>query len=159
LGQGREVPPLHLAPETPSSGEDACISDHPTREHWGLRSSHHSPSCAGSRQQLGDSKRLETLCSLQCLLGKHWGQRTPLLKPRDLVPCGVAVVQSLSHVRLCNPTDCSPPGSSVRGILQARMGVGCHFLLQGIIPTQGSNLHLLRWHADSLPLSHQGSLV
>ena len=22
---------------------------------------------------------------------------------------------------LCNPTDCSPPGSSVRGILQARM--------------------------------------
>ena len=27
--------------------------------------------------------------------------------------------------------DCSPPGSSVHGILQARMSVGCHFLLQG----------------------------
>ena len=26
----------------------------------------------------------------------------------------------LSHVRLCNPMDCSPPGSSVRGISQAR---------------------------------------
>ena len=26
---------------------------------------------------------------------------------------------SLSHVRLCNPMDCSPPGSSVHGILQA----------------------------------------
>ena len=31
---------------------------------------------------------------------------------------------------LCDPTDCSPPGSPVSGILQARTGVGCHFLLQ-----------------------------
>ena len=31
------------------------------------------------------------------------------------------VVQSLSHVRLCDPMDCSPPGSSVHGILQARI--------------------------------------
>ena len=31
-------------------------------------------------------------------------------------------------------------------------GVGCHFLLQGIFPTQGSNLQLLHWQADSLPL-------
>ena len=29
-------------------------------------------------------------------------------------------VQSLSHVPLCNPTDCSPPGSSVHGISPAR---------------------------------------
>ena len=26
----------------------------------------------------------------------------------------------LSRVRLCHPVDCSPPGSSVRGILQER---------------------------------------
>ena len=40
---------------------------------------------------------------------------------------------------LCDPMDCSPPGSSVHGIPQARKntGVGCHFLLQGIFPTQG----------------------
>ena len=34
---------------------------------------------------------------------------------------------------------------------------GCHFLLQGIFPTQGSNpslLCLLYWQADSLPLSN-----
>ena len=30
-------------------------------------------------------------------------------------------VKSLSHVRLCNPMDCSPSGSSVHGILQARI--------------------------------------
>ena len=35
--------------------------------------------------------------------------------------------------------------------------VGCHFLLQGILPTQGLNLCLLHWQAGSLPLSHQGS--
>ena len=37
--------------------------------------------------------------------------------------------------------------------------VGCHFLLQGIFPTQGLNpclLHLLLWQADSLPLSYLG---
>ena len=34
-------------------------------------------------------------------------------------------------------------------------GVGCHFLLWGIFPTQGLNLHLLHWQADSLPLSHR----
>ena len=33
-------------------------------------------------------------------------------------------------------------------------GVGCHFLLQGIFLTQGSNPHLLHWQVDSLPLSH-----
>ena len=38
-------------------------------------------------------------------------------------------------------------------------GVGFHFLLQGISPTQGSNPSLLHWQADSLPLSHLGSPV
>ena len=35
--------------------------------------------------------------------------------------------------------------------------VGCHFLLQGIYPTQGLNLNLLHplhWQAYSLPLHH-----
>ena len=41
---------------------------------------------------------------------------------------------------LCDPTDCSPPGSSVRGIFQPIvLDTDCHFLLQGIFPTQASN--------------------
>ena len=64
----------------------------------------------------------------------------------------------LSCVWLCDPMDCSPPGSSVHGIfLAGNTGVGCHFFLQGIFLTQGLNLRtlcLLRWQADSLPLSH-----
>ena len=37
--------------------------------------------------------------------------------------------------------------------------MGCRFLLQGIFPTQGSNLRLLRWQADSLALGHLGRTV
>ena len=40
---------------------------------------------------------------------------------------------------LCNPMDCSLPGSSVYGVSQARI-LGCYFLLQGIFPTWGLNL-------------------
>ena len=37
-------------------------------------------------------------------------------------------------------------------------GVGWHFLLQGVFLTQRLNPSPLHWQADSLPLSHQGSL-
>ena len=55
---------------------------------------------------------------------------------------------------LCDPMDCSPAGKNT--------GVGCHFLPQGIFPTQGLNLHLLSLlhkQEDSLSLSHLRSLV
>ena len=51
--------------------------------------------------------------------------------------------------RLLCPWD--SPGKNTEG--------GCHFLLQGIFPTQGLNPHLqclLLWQADSLPLSSLG---
>ena len=58
---------------------------------------------------------------------------------------------------LCGPTDCSPPGSSVHGILQATiLERGAHFLLQ-IFPTQGSNPGLLHCRQILYHLSHQGS--
>ena len=41
-------------------------------------------------------------------------------------------------------------------------GVGCHLFLQGIFPTQGSNLHLLcflHWQANSLPLGYLRSQI
>ena len=52
------------------------------------------------------------------------------------------------HEYSCGPMDCSPPGSSVHGIFSGKnTGVGCHFLLKRIFPTQGSSLRLLlsRW--------------
>ena len=38
-------------------------------------------------------------------------------------------------------------------------GVGFHFLLQGIFPSQESNPCLLNWQASSLPLIHQQSSI
>ena len=59
-----------------------------------------------------------------------------------------------SCLTLCNLMDCSWPDSSVHGIFQARvLDMGFH--IHWVFPTQGSNLHLLHWQADSLPLSHQ----
>ena len=52
---------------------------------------------------------------------------------------------------LCDPMDCSPPGSSVHGDSPSKnTGVGCHALLQGIFPTQGSNPGVPHCRADSL---------
>ena len=65
----------------------------------------------------------------------------------------VCVPARSSHVWLHGPTDSSPPGSSVHmGSPGKSTGVGCRALLQGIFPTQASNLRLLRWQAGSLPL-------
>ena len=63
-----------------------------------------------------------------------------------------------SSLTLCNPMDCTPPGSFVHGISQARItGMGRYFLLQGIFLMQELNPHVLHWQADSFLLSHQGS--
>ena len=59
---------------------------------------------------------------------------------------------------LCDPMYCILPGSSVHGdSLGKKIGVGCHFLLQGIFPTQGSNPGLLHHRWILHQLSYQGS--
>ena len=71
--------------------------------------------------------------------------------------CTYVCVWVLSCAQLCNPTDCGPPGSSLRGILQARI------LERVAIPSpRGLNLpflRLLHQQADSFPLRHLGSLA
>ena len=59
----------------------------------------------------------------------------------------------------CHPVDCSPPGSSVHGDSPGKdAGAGCHALLQGIFPTQGSNLGLPHCRWILYHLSHQWRL-
>ena len=51
----------------------------------------------------------------------------------------------------------SAPGSSVHGDSPGQnTGVGCHFLLQGIFPTQGLNLCLLHRRRIPYCMNHQG---
>ena len=69
----------------------------------------------------------------------------------------VIVLDAQSCPTLHDPMDCSPQGSSVHGIVQARTGVGSHVLLQGIFLSQKSNLGLPHCGQILYHLSHQGS--
>ena len=71
----------------------------------------------------------------------------------------ICVLVAQSHLTLCNPTGCCPPGSSVHGISPGKNpGVGCHSFLQRIFLSQGSNLGLPHCRQILYCLSHQGSL-
>ena len=48
----------------------------------------------------------------------------------------VKVLVAQSSPTLCDPMNCSPPGSSVHEVLQVRTRAGCHFLIQGIFRTR-----------------------
>ena len=68
--------------------------------------------------------------------------------------CTCILVAQLCPI-LWDPMDCSLPGSSVHGDSPGKnTGVGCHFLLQRIFPTQRLNPGLL--HCRQILLSHQG---
>ena len=89
------------------------------------------------------------------MTGSHTmlGESVSLLEPQ----CSFAKWAQFSSVTqlcptLCDPWDCSPPGSSVHGDSPGKnTRVGCHSLLQRISPFQGLNLCLLHRQADSLP--------
>ena len=73
----------------------------------------------------------------------RFGMKWPFLRadrPDSLRP------QGLQPARLLCPCDC--PGKNT--------AVGGRALLQGIVPTQGSNPRLLHWQVASLPLSRRG---
>ena len=79
----------------------------------------------------------------------------------DSLPLSMHAQSLQSCPTLCDPTDSSPPGFSVHGILQAIIleWIAIAFS-RGIFPTRGSNprlLHLLHWQAGSLLLAPPGS--
>ena len=63
---------------------------------------------------------------------------------------------------VCNPMDCSPPGSSVHGIFLARIleWVAISSSRRSSPPRDQTWVSsLLHWQADSLPMSHLGLLI
>ena len=69
--------------------------------------------------------------------------------------CGIGLV-SKPCLTLCDPTDCSPLGSSVHGILQART-LEWPFPSPGDLPDPGIESAFPTFQEDSLPLNHQES--
>ena len=75
------------------------------------------------------------------------------------MPCVCSVIKSCPI--LCDSVDHSLPGLLCPWDFPGKkIGVGWHFLLQGIFLTQVLNPHLLwllHWQVNSLPLSYLGS--
>ena len=72
--------------------------------------------------------------------------------------CAVLCLVSQPCLILCDPMDCSLPCFSVHGDSPGKnTGVGCHALLQGIFPTQGSNPGFPHFRWILYHLNHQGS--
>ena len=83
----------------------------------------------------------------------HWREDHPLL----LIWSVLCLVDQLCTT-LCDPMDCSPPGSSAHVASPGKnTRVGCHALLRGIFPTQGLNPGLQHCRRILYCLSHQGS--
>ena len=68
-----------------------------------------------------------------------------------------SVLVTQSCVALRDPVDCVARFLCPWDSVGKNTGVGCHFLLQGILLTQGSNLGLLHCRQILYHLSHQGN--
>ena len=76
------------------------------------------------------------------------GQNTQEVKQSPLHACATPT--------LSNPVGCSPPGSPVHGISQARILEWVAISFPGALPGPGIKPMLPAWPADSSPLSHLG---
>ena len=73
---------------------------------------------------------------------------------RTRLRCKVKVLVTRLCLTLCDTMDCSPPGSSVHGILQAKI---LEWVAIPIFLTQGLNPKLPHCRPILYQLSHQGS--
>ena len=89
--------------------------------------------CNGGQDAAEGSKAYVRLTILHCEL------LSVLLKTEN----HSEALSAQSCPALCDPLDCTPPGSCPWNFLGKNTRVGCHFLLQGIFLTQGLNLNLL----------------
>ena len=91
------------------------------------------------------------------MLGVHCHKGFSLVAPSGghspVAVCGflIAVASALGHVGF---SSCGT--QALAGSVDVVDGLRC-FVACGIFLDRGSNLCLLHWQADSLPLSHQGS--
>ena len=108
-------------------------------------------------EKIEDLSRLFVFSPTETYKWGNWENLVKLSRLANSLACLVAQ----SCPTLCNPMDCSTPGSSVHGILQARI-----LERVAISHSRGSSqprdqtcclLHLLYWQTGSLPLRHLGS--
>ena len=92
-----------------------------------------------SKKKQNNNQPLENRM-VKCVYFRH----NFLKRQSNNVPSLSVCMPGKSCLTLCDPVDCSPPGSSVHGDSSGKnTRVGCHALLQGILLTQESNPNLL----------------
>ena len=131
--------------------------------------------CCWPRPHLGPSAKgvhVVSLCGLNLFTPWHLGSKSKGPKRsrepgESLLGYSVGKLHSISFIALYScalslsrvwlqPHGLSPPGSSVHGTSSGKnTGVGCHALLQGMIPTQGPNPGLPHCRQNLYWLSHQ----
>ena len=101
--------------------------------------------------------KLCNISALSCFEMRNFPPLFPYFAHYTQVKSESEVAQSCPT--LSDPMDCSPPGSSVHGILQARIleWFAISFSRVSALPRDGTCI--LHWQADPLPLSHQFSSV
>ena len=107
-------------------------------------------SCSWSKNEATQELGPRLVCPFWChILSGTWILDGLIWLCSGKTTCCYLVAQLCPTLR--DPMNCSPPGFSVHGILQARI------LEWAAIPFSRGTSHLLHWQADSLPLSHPGS--
>ena len=115
---------------------------------WAQKSPPPDPYCEPQQHVLSSSDPISHWASLSIHTHKHTHTHTHT---------HLCLVTQLCPT-LCDPMDCSPPGSFVQGDSPGKnTGVGCHALLRGILQTQGSNPGLPHCRCILYRLSHKGS--
>ena len=110
------------------------------------------PSMGFSRQEYWTGVPLPSPFNMLCEKNKTHNTTQSMYVLRCPVTSDSSQPQGLQPARLLGPWDF--PGKNT--------GMGWHFLLQGIFPTQGSNpqfLCLLHWQVDSLPMCHPWHMI
>ena len=96
------------------------------------------------------------------LRGADWGAPSLWIQPsssRFCHPVYCCCLVAESCPTLCDRMDCSPPGSSVRGILRARTLRGLPCPSPGDLPDPGADLCLERQQAGSSPVCQPAALT
>ena len=117
----------------------------------------YQPSLSNSRSCSIERAALNAVTSTHCITFCILFLNFPL--GHRQIHCGKLLQSCLT---LCNPMDCSPPGSSISGILQARILEWLPCPPLGDLPNPGIKPESLAFsptlQANSLPVSHhQGS--
>ena len=178
-----DLPDPGIEPVSPTLQADALLSETPgmptdSKNHHYFISPWGSLACTAVHWGRKEPDTAEMLNTTRQRSNHDSSQKVPLREPRSSNFKWKEAVEAFKlrkyknrfkacvHAKLLqscptlwHPMDCNPRFLCPLNSPGTKTGVGCHFLLQGIFPTQGWNPHLSHWQARSLLPSHRGSQI